>query len=37
LVFILHSKVVLDILELSNLIGAFGDQVVLSHQEGTLK
>lgn len=32
--FVLHSKVVLDILELANLTTAFGDQVVLAHAEG---
>ncbi len=30
--FVMHSKVVLEILELTNLTTAFGDQVVLSHQ-----
>jgi ABC-type transporter Mla MlaB component len=29
--FVMHSKAVLDILELANLTTAFGDQVVLSH------
>ncbi|MBD9358474.1 STAS domain-containing protein [Methylomonas albis] len=29
--FVMHSKVVLDILELANLTAAFGDQVVISH------
>lgn len=29
--FVMHSKVVLEILELANLTTAFGDQVVLSH------
>lgn len=32
--FAMHSKVVLDILELANLTTAFGDQVVISHSEG---
>lgn len=31
--FVMHSKVVLDILELANLTTAFGDQVVLAHAE----
>lgn len=31
--FVMHSKAVLEILELTNLIGAFGDQVVLAHNE----
>ncbi len=31
--FVMHSKVVLDILELANLATAFGDQVVLAHAE----
>ena len=31
LTFVIHSKAVLDILELSDLTTAFGDQVVLSH------
>ena len=32
--FVMHSKVVLDILELANLTTTFGDQVVLAHNEG---
>ncbi|BBL60510.1 STAS domain-containing protein [Methylomonas koyamae] len=32
--FVMHSKAVLDILELVNLTTAFGDQVVISHSEG---
>ena len=28
--FVMHSQVVLEILELANLTGAFGDQVILS-------
>lgn len=32
--FVMHSKVVLDILELANLTTAFGDQVILAHNEG---
>ncbi|MCQ8182958.1 STAS domain-containing protein [Methylomonas sp. SURF-1] len=32
--FVMHSKAVLDILELANLTTAFGDQVVISHSEG---
>ncbi|AMK76560.1 MULTISPECIES: STAS domain-containing protein [Methylomonas] len=28
--FVMHSKAVLDVLELANLTGAFGDQVVLT-------
>ncbi|OAI25048.1 lipid asymmetry maintenance protein MlaB [Methylomonas koyamae] len=32
--FVMHSKVVLEILELANLTTAFGDQVVISHSEG---
>lgn len=31
--FILHSKAVLEILELANLTTAFGDQVILPHNE----
>lgn len=31
--FVMHSKVVLDILELANLTTTFGDQVVLAHNE----
>lgn len=31
--FTMHSKVVLDILELTNLTTSFGDQVVLAHNE----
>lgn len=31
--FIMHSKVVLEILELANLTTAFGDPVVLAHNE----
>lgn len=31
--FVMHSKVVLEILELANLTTAFGDQVVLAHNE----
>lgn len=33
LVFDMHSKAVLEILELANLTTAFGDQVVLAHNE----
>ncbi|MDD5580300.1 MAG: STAS domain-containing protein [Methylobacter sp.] len=29
--FVMHSKAVLEILELANLTSAFGDQVVLAH------
>jgi anti-anti-sigma factor len=29
--FVMHSKAVLDILELSNLTTLFGDQIVLAH------
>ena len=29
--FVMHSKPVLDIIELANLTSAFGDQVVLAH------
>lgn len=32
--FTMHSKAVLEILELANLTTAFGDQVVLAHNEG---
>lgn len=28
--FVMHSKIVLEVLELANLIGPFGDQVVLA-------
>lgn len=31
--FVMHSKVVLEILELANLTTAFGDQVILAHNE----
>lgn len=31
--FTMHSKAVLEILELANLTTAFGDQVVLAHNE----
>jgi anti-anti-sigma factor len=31
--FAMHSKVVLEMLELTNLTGTFGDQVVLAHNE----
>ncbi|MGZ4960710.1 MAG: STAS domain-containing protein [Methylomonas sp.] len=31
--FVMHSKAVREILELANLITAFGDQVVLAHNE----
>ena len=31
--FVMHSKVVRDILELANLTTGFGDQVVLAHGE----
>lgn len=31
--FVMHSKAVLETLELANLIGPFGDQVVLAHNE----
>ncbi|MBS4050149.1 STAS domain-containing protein [Methylomonas rivi] len=31
--FVMHSKVVLDILELANLTSVFGDQVILAHNE----
>jgi anti-anti-sigma factor len=31
--FVMHSKAVLETLELANLIGTFGDQVVLAHNE----
>jgi len=30
----MHSKAVLEILELANLTSTFGDQVVLSHNGG---
>lgn len=32
--FVMHSSAVIDILELSNLTGVFGDQVVLAHDDG---
>ena len=32
--FVMHSKAVLDVLDLANLATAFGDQVVLAHNEG---
>lgn len=32
--FVMHSKAVLEILELANLTSTFGDQVVLSHNGG---
>ena len=31
--FVMHSKAVLEILELANLTTVFGDQVVLAHNE----
>jgi len=31
--FVMHSKAVLDVLELTRLTSAFGDQVVLAHNE----
>lgn len=31
--FVMHSKAVLEILELSNLTTVFGDQVILAHHE----
>jgi anti-anti-sigma factor len=31
--FVMHSKPVLEIIELANLTTAFGDQVVLAHNE----
>lgn len=31
--FVMHSKAVLEILELAKLTSAFGDQVVLAHNE----
>ena len=30
--FTMHSKAVLEVLELANLIGSFGDQIVLTQQ-----
>jgi len=33
LVFVMHSKAVLDVLELTRLSGVFGDQVVLSQDK----
>lgn len=35
--FVMHSNVVLEILELANLTTAFGDQVVLSHHKESAK
>lgn len=32
--FVMHSKAVLEVLELSNMVTAFGDQVVLSENVG---
>lgn len=32
--FVMHSKVVLEVLELANLIATFGDQVILAQHEG---
>lgn len=32
--FVMHSKIVLNLLELANLTSAFGDPVVLAHNEG---
>lgn len=31
--FVMHSKVALEILELANLTSAFGDQVILAHND----
>ena len=32
--YVMHSKIVLDLLELANLTSSFGDQVVLEHEKG---
>ena len=31
--FVIHSRAVLEVLEFANLIGSFGDQVILAHNE----
>ena len=31
--FVMHSKAVLEILELANVTGIFGDQIILAHNE----
>jgi anti-anti-sigma factor len=31
--YVMHSKVVLDLIELANLTSSFGDQIVLAHDE----
>jgi anti-sigma B factor antagonist len=32
--YVMHSRIVLELMELANLTSSFGDQIVLAHNEG---